>query len=136
MFWFEIVCLNLDRYLVLTTVKQGYFYCLIDFHSFSKISVFKLTMGYYRKSPKMGVWEYGISRGIKEILWNFWGLIKNEVEFPRETKKNSPIPAFLYQVRRTSRFFFCNFFKLGFKIEMTLACKFAWNNDRSIKVTP
>ena len=105
MFWFEIAYLNLDRYLVLNTVKQGYFDCLIDFRSFSKISVFKLTMGYSRKNPKRGVWEYGISRGIKEILWNFWGLIKNEVEFPRETKKNSPIPAFLYQVRRTFRFF-------------------------------
>ena len=77
MFWFEIAYLNLDRYLVLNTVKQGYFDCLIDFRSFSKISVFKLTMGYSRKNPKRGVWEYGISRGIKEILWNFWGLIKN-----------------------------------------------------------
>ena len=77
MFWFEIAYLNLDRYLVLNTVKQGYFDCLIDFHSFSIISVFKLTMGYSRKNPKRGVWEYGISRGIKEILWNFWGLIKN-----------------------------------------------------------
>ena len=89
MFWFEIAYLKLDTYLVLNTVKQGYFDCLINFHSFSIISVFKLTMGYSRKNPKRGVWEYGISRGIKEILWDFWGLIKNEVEFPRETKKNT-----------------------------------------------
>ena len=70
MFWFEIAYLNLDRYLVLNTVKQGYFDCLIDFHSFSIISVFKLTMGYSRKNPKRGFenMEYpGVSKKYYEI---------------------------------------------------------------------
>ena len=31
-----------------------------------------------------GDWRYGFSRG---SMWNFWGLIKNEEEFPLVTKK-------------------------------------------------
>ena len=66
-FWFEIAYLNLDRY----TANYRETGLLWLFDRFSR-----------------GFWEYGISRGIKEIQWNFWGLIKNEVGFPRVTKKN------------------------------------------------
>ena len=32
----------------------------------------------------------GVSKGIKEIsIWNFQGLIKNDLEFPRVTKKKN-----------------------------------------------
>ena len=47
-------------------------------------------MGYSRKNANRRSWGYGISKGIKEIsMWNFQGLIKNDVEFPRLTKKKN-----------------------------------------------
>ena len=45
-------------------------------------------IGPFQKKSKQGCWGCGICRGIKEITWNLKGLlIKNEVEFPRVTKK-------------------------------------------------
>ena len=42
-----------------------------------------------QKKPKQGGWGYGISRGgyQRNSMWNFQGLIKNEVEFRWVTKK-------------------------------------------------
>ena len=66
--------------------------------SFVKIKFilkFTVSWGYSRKKPNIEgggarvVLGYGISKGIKEIACGIIkkGLIKNEVEFPRVTKK-------------------------------------------------
>ena len=47
------------------------------------------TLGYYpRKNPNKGLRIWNFEGYQRNSMWNFQELIKNEVEFPRVTKKN------------------------------------------------